>query len=61
MLRAQGGACQGCAHIMMLHALIVVGMGVQAYYLVVCYIMAPFFAFCNAYGMGLTDWNMVTT
>ena len=33
----------------------------QAYYMVVAYIVAPFFAFCNAYGMGLTDWNMVTT
>lgn len=35
--------------------------GVKAYYMVVAYIIAPFFAFCNAYGMGLTDWSMLTT
>lgn len=29
--------------------------------MVICYLLAPFFAFCNAYGMGLTDWSLLTT
>ncbi|XP_062074631.1 metal-nicotianamine transporter YSL1 isoform X2 [Humulus lupulus] len=28
------------------------------YYVVVCYLLAPSLAFCNAYGTGLTDMNM---
>ncbi|XP_026460768.1 metal-nicotianamine transporter YSL2-like [Papaver somniferum] len=28
------------------------------YHVVVCYILAPFLGFCNAYGAGLTDMNM---
>ena len=35
--------------------------GVKAYYVLVAYILAPIFAFCNAYGMGLTDWSLLTT
>ncbi len=35
--------------------------GVKAYYVLVAYILAPVFAFCNAYGMGLTDWSLLTT
>eukprot|EP00253_Pinus_taeda_P031056 PITA_31056 len=33
---------------------------VKWYFVLVAYIMAPVFAFCNAYGCGLTDWSMVT-
>ncbi|KAI3933615.1 hypothetical protein MKW92_014540 [Papaver armeniacum] len=28
------------------------------YYVIVCYVLAPFLGFCNAYGAGLTDINM---
>ncbi|MCL7043417.1 hypothetical protein MKW94_015162, partial [Papaver nudicaule] len=28
------------------------------YYVIVCYVLAPFLGFCNAYGAGLTDMNM---
>ncbi|PNT69110.1 hypothetical protein BRADI_3g49491v3 [Brachypodium distachyon] len=31
------------------------------YYILVAYGMAPVLAFCNAYGMGLTDWSLATT
>ena len=34
---------------------------VKPYYVLVAYLVAPIFAFCNAYGAGLTDWNMLTT
>lgn len=33
---------------------------VKWYFVVVAYIIAPLFAFCNAYGSGLTDWNMAS-
>lgn len=35
--------------------------GVKAHYVLIAYILAPLFAFCNAYGMGLTDWSLLTT
>ncbi|XP_073038490.1 probable metal-nicotianamine transporter YSL7 [Primulina eburnea] len=31
------------------------------YYIIVMYIFAPTLAFCNAYGCGLTDWNLTST
>ena len=31
------------------------------YHVLICYIMAPVLAFCNAYGAGLTDWNCAAT
>ncbi|KAJ7550580.1 hypothetical protein O6H91_07G107400 [Diphasiastrum complanatum] len=31
------------------------------YFVLVCYILAPVLAFCNAYGSGLTDWCLVST
>ncbi|XP_064965487.1 probable metal-nicotianamine transporter YSL12 isoform X2 [Musa acuminata AAA Group] len=31
------------------------------YYILVAYVVAPVLAFCNAYGCGLTDWNMAST
>ncbi|KAE9584455.1 hypothetical protein Lal_00042720 [Lupinus albus] len=32
------------------------------WYLVLCsYILAPFLAFCNSYGTGLTDWSLAST
>ncbi|GMP26814.1 hypothetical protein CsSME_00003097 [Camellia sinensis var. sinensis] len=31
------------------------------YYIVVIYVFAPTLAFCNAYGVGLTDWSLATT
>ncbi|KAG6385825.1 hypothetical protein SASPL_154706 [Salvia splendens] len=31
------------------------------YYIVVIYIFAPALGFCNAYGMGLTDWSLAST
>ncbi|WOL16869.1 putative metal-nicotianamine transporter YSL12 [Canna indica] len=31
------------------------------YYVLVVYLFAPILAFCNAYGCGLTDWNMAST
>uniref|UniRef100_A0A453P4Z2 Metal-nicotianamine transporter YSL12 n=5 Tax=Triticinae TaxID=1648030 RepID=A0A453P4Z2_AEGTS len=31
------------------------------YYILAVYGMAPVLAFCNAYGMGLTDWSLATT
>lgn len=31
------------------------------YHIVTGYIIAPVFAFCNAYGCGLTDWGMAST
>ncbi|KAG2573465.1 probable metal-nicotianamine transporter YSL12 [Panicum virgatum] len=31
------------------------------YYILVAYIFAPVLAFCNAYGMGLTDWSLAST
>ena len=31
------------------------------YHVLVCYIVAPVLAFCNAYGAGLTDWNTTST
>ncbi|KAL2631045.1 hypothetical protein R1flu_015731 [Riccia fluitans] len=33
---------------------------VKWYYVLVAYIVAPLFAFCNAYGCGLTDWNLAS-
>ncbi|KAL3688954.1 hypothetical protein R1sor_015263 [Riccia sorocarpa] len=30
------------------------------YYVLVAYIIAPIFAFCNAYGCGLTDWSLAS-
>jgi OPT family oligopeptide transporter len=35
--------------------------GVKAYYVLVAYLIAPMLAFCNAYGMGLSDWSLLTT
>lgn len=31
------------------------------YYILVIYVIAPVLAFCNAYGTGLTDWNLAST
>ncbi|XP_072962835.1 probable metal-nicotianamine transporter YSL12 [Typha angustifolia] len=31
------------------------------YYILVVYVFAPVLAFCNAYGMGLTDWSLAST
>lgn len=31
---------------------------VKWYYVIIAYIIAPSLAFCNAYGTGLTDWDM---
>ncbi|KAJ3682292.1 hypothetical protein LUZ60_014865 [Juncus effusus] len=31
------------------------------YYILIIYITAPILAFCNAYGAGLTDWNLAST
>ncbi|XP_074581563.1 putative metal-nicotianamine transporter YSL12 [Curcuma longa] len=31
------------------------------YFILVAYALAPVLAFCNAYGCGLTDWNMAST
>ncbi|GFQ08046.1 probable metal-nicotianamine transporter ysl5 [Phtheirospermum japonicum] len=31
------------------------------YYIFVIYAFAPLFAFCNAYGCGLTDWSLAST
>lgn len=31
---------------------------VKWYYVLICYSLAPILAFCNAYGTGLTDWNL---
>ena len=31
------------------------------YHVLLCYIVAPLFAVCNAYGTGLTDWNNTAT
>ncbi|XP_042384557.1 probable metal-nicotianamine transporter YSL12 isoform X3 [Zingiber officinale] len=31
------------------------------YFILVAYAVAPVLAFCNAYGCGLTDWNMAST
>ncbi|KAJ7560874.1 hypothetical protein O6H91_03G003800 [Diphasiastrum complanatum] len=31
------------------------------YYVLICYIVAPVLAFCNAYGCGLTDWSLAST
>ena len=31
------------------------------YHVLLCYVAAPFLAFCNAYGAGLTDWNCSST
>ncbi|KAG6550002.1 hypothetical protein Mapa_008514 [Marchantia paleacea] len=33
---------------------------VKWYYVLVAYIVAPLFAFCNAYGCGLTDWSLAS-
>ncbi|KAL3688952.1 hypothetical protein R1sor_015261 [Riccia sorocarpa] len=33
---------------------------VKWYYVLVAYIIAPLFAFCNAYGCGLTDWSLAS-
>ncbi|KAL2631049.1 hypothetical protein R1flu_015735 [Riccia fluitans] len=33
---------------------------VKWYYVFVAYIIAPLFAFCNAYGCGLTDWSLAS-
>jgi OPT family oligopeptide transporter len=34
---------------------------VKSYIVLVCYIIAPVLAFCNAYGCGLTDWSLAST
>jgi len=34
---------------------------VKWYFVLVAYIVAPVLGFCNAYGCGLTDWNMAST
>ncbi len=34
---------------------------VKWYLALVCYIIAPILAFCNAYGCGLTDWSLAST
>jgi OPT family oligopeptide transporter len=34
---------------------------VKWYYVLITYIIAPVLAFCNAYGMGLTDWSLAST
>lgn len=34
---------------------------VKWYYILICYAFAPILAFCNAYGCGLTDWNLAST
>ncbi len=34
---------------------------VKWYFVLVCYIIAPILAFCNAYGCGLTDWSLAST
>ena len=34
---------------------------VKWYYVLICYVLAPFMAFCNSYGMGLTDWSLAST
>lgn len=31
------------------------------YHILVTYIMAPLFAFCNSYGCGLTDWSLASS
>lgn len=31
------------------------------YYALLCYVVAPALAFCNAYGAGLTDWSLAST
>ncbi|KAL4592722.1 hypothetical protein LXL04_005725 [Taraxacum kok-saghyz] len=31
---------------------------VKPYYIIIAYVIAPSLAFCNAYGTGLTDWDM---
>ncbi|CAD6263002.1 unnamed protein product [Miscanthus lutarioriparius] len=31
------------------------------YYILVAYVFAPVLAFCNAYGIGLTDWSLAST
>ncbi|RWW60531.1 hypothetical protein BHE74_00032463, partial [Ensete ventricosum] len=31
------------------------------YHILVAHVFAPVFAFCNAYGCGLTDWNLAST
>ncbi|URD78817.1 OPT oligopeptide transporter protein [Musa troglodytarum] len=31
------------------------------YHILVAYVFAPLLAFCNAYGCGLTDWNLAST
>lgn len=34
---------------------------VKWYYVLICYLIAPILAFCNAYGAGLTDWNLASS
>jgi len=34
---------------------------VKWYFVLVAYVVAPVFSFCNAYGCGLTDWSLVST
>ena len=34
---------------------------VKWYYILIVELIAPLFAVCNAYGMGLTDWNVAST
>jgi len=34
---------------------------VKWYYVLICYLIAPVLAFCNAYGAGLTDWNLASS
>ncbi|CAK9862691.1 unnamed protein product, partial [Sphagnum jensenii] len=34
---------------------------VKWYFVLICYIIAPILAFCNAYGCGLTDWSLAST
>lgn len=31
------------------------------YFVLLCYVVAPALAFCNAYGAGLTDWSLAST
>ncbi|KAL6004393.1 Metal-nicotianamine transporter ysl3 [Asimina triloba] len=53
-------ACSGYAFFSIISIIAIPHMfpEVKWYYVVVAYIFAPAFAFCNAYGAGLTDMNM---
>ncbi|KAE9608841.1 hypothetical protein Lal_00020550 [Lupinus albus] len=53
-------ACTGCIVFSIISIIVIPLMFPQLkwYYVVVAYLLAPFLAFCNAYGAGLTDMNM---